>query len=114
KPDYDPLPPPPPDTLIVTQAQLPQHLRRFGDSGAGSGGPEVAFPPDGAVLAAPDTVLKIRGGRLPLTVLVNGAPVEVQQRSRQIALGPLGPGFSDIAVIDAQGQSAHVTVQARP
>ena len=114
KPDYDPLPPPPPDTLIVTQAQLPQHLRRFGDTAVGARGPEVAFPPDGAVLAASDSVLKIRGGRLPLTVLVNGAPVEPRQRSRQIALGPLGPGFSDIAVIDAHGLSAHVTVQARP
>ncbi|MEL7261532.1 MAG: penicillin-binding protein 1C [Pseudomonadota bacterium] len=113
KPDYDPLPPPPPDTMILTHAELPQRLRRFGH-GAHVRGPEVTFPPDGAMLAVPETVIKVRGGHLPLSVLVNGTPVETRQMSRQIDLGRLAPGFSDIAVIDARGQSARVTVQARP
>ena len=114
KPEYDPLPPPPPDTLIVSRAELPARLRQFGASGRKSTGPEMIFPPDGAVLAAPDPVIKVRGGNLPLTVMVNGHPVQTGQRNRQIALGLLEAGYSDIAVVDAQGQSAHVTVQVRP
>ena len=66
------------------------------------------------MLAMPETVLKVRGGTLPLTVLINGLPIETGLRSRQIDLGRLRPGFSDIAVIDAQGQSDVVTVEARP
>ncbi|WP_299684960.1 penicillin-binding protein 1C [uncultured Tateyamaria sp.] len=113
-PDYTPLPPPPTDTLILTQGELPSRLRRFEPTAARDTGPEVTFPPDGALLATPDTVVKVRGGSLPLTVLVNGQPIETRQRGRQIDLGRLGPGYTDISVIDAQGQSAHVTVQARP
>lgn len=114
KPDYDPLPPPPADTLILTHAGLPERLRRFGPANRAETGPEVTFPPDGAMLAMPETVLKVRGGTLPLTVLINGLPIETGLRSRQIDLGRLRPGFSDIAVIDAQGQSDVVTVEARP
>ncbi|MEL7091024.1 MAG: penicillin-binding protein 1C [Pseudomonadota bacterium] len=108
---YVPLPPPPPDTLTVNRSALPARLQRFG--AAPSRGPEVLFPPDGAVLSGAGTMLKVRGGHLPLTVLLNGAPVAVQHRARHIALEPLGQGFSDIAVIDAAGQSARVTVQMR-
>jgi len=52
KPALDPQPPPPADTLMLTNAQLPQPLRHFRSRDAAfaadASGPEVAFPPDGA------------------------------------------------------------------
>lgn len=114
KPALDPAPPPPADTLIVTTAELPGPLRRFGSVQGQGTGPELAFPPDGAVLAQAETMIKVEGGALPLTVLVNGAPVASGLRERQIDIGALGIGFTDIAVIDAAGQSARVAVELRP
>ncbi len=114
KPTFDPAPPPPADTLIVTTAELPTPMRRFGRVQPDRAGPEMAFPPDGAVLAQADTVIKVEGGVLPLTVLLNGAPVRSGLRERHIDIGRLELGFSDIAVIDAAGRSARVAVELRP
>ncbi|WP_415922596.1 penicillin-binding protein 1C [Tateyamaria sp. SN6-1] len=114
KATYVPLPPPPADTLILTQAELPMRLRRFGSAASRESGPEVLFPPDGAILASPATTLKVRGGTLPLTVMLNGMPVHIARRDRQIDLGQLDVGFSRISVVDARGHSARVTVEARP
>ncbi|MEL6883452.1 MAG: penicillin-binding protein 1C [Pseudomonadota bacterium] len=114
KPAYDPFPAPPADTLILSMAQLPAHLQRFGTQSATVDGPVVVFPPDGARLAQQAATLKIDGGALPLTVLLNGAPVTTTARERQIDLGLLDIGHSRIAVIDAAGRSAHVAVETRP
>ncbi|MEO0401174.1 MAG: penicillin-binding protein 1C [Pseudomonadota bacterium] len=113
KPDYDPAPPPPADTLLVSTADLPAPLRRFGAARADTSGPNVTFPPDGAVLAQADAMIKVDGGALPLTVLLNGAPVVSGTRHRHIEIGTLGLGYSDIAVIDAAGRSARVAVELR-
>ena len=51
KPDFVPAPPPPADTLILTTADLPIPLRRFGPAQPAAAGPALTFPPDGAVLA---------------------------------------------------------------
>jgi len=114
KPSFARAPSPPADTLILTTADLPGPLRRFGPARPAVAGPAVAFPPDGAVLAQAETVVKVDGGVLPLTVLLNGAPVATGLRARQIDIGRLSRGFSDIAVIDAAGRSARVAVELRP
>ena len=114
KPAYDPAPPPPADTVMVTTADLPVPLRRFGAARTVAKGPTVAFPPEGAVLGQANAVIKVDGGTLPLTVLLNGAPIAHGLRDRHVDIGTLGRGFSDIAVIDAAGRSARVAVEVRP
>ncbi|MEM8576490.1 MAG: penicillin-binding protein 1C [Pseudomonadota bacterium] len=107
-----PLPPPPRDALLLSTAELPAPLQRFGAAQARADAPAVAFPPDGAELAAAQNlVVKVRGGHLPLTVFVNGAPAVTGLRSRTAHLPWPGPGFSRIAVVDASGQSSAVRVR---
>ncbi len=118
-PALTPLPPPPPATIIVPNARLPQNLQRFRPPGAAfatiaSGGPEVAFPPDGAeVEAGAALTVKVRNGTPPFTWLANGAPVALADRARETALPLAGPGFVRLSVIDARGQAATVSVTLR-
>lgn len=114
KPALDPAPAPPPDTLILTTAELPPPLRRFGADKPATSGLSLAFPPDGAVLSAADTVIKVENGVLPLTVLLNGAPVASGLRARHVTVALTSVGFSDITVIDAAGRSARVAVELKP
>lgn len=114
KPALDPAPAPPPDTLILTTAELPPPLRRFGADKPATSGLSLAFPPNGAVLSAADTVIKVENGVLPLTVLLNGAPVASGLRARHVTVGLTSVGFSDITVIDAAGRSARVAVELKP
>jgi penicillin-binding protein 1C len=111
-----PLPLPPPETLIAGTAALPLPLRRFQPRDAVfhvTDAPVVAFPPDGAVLRRDgDTIpLKLRDGVLPITVLVDGAPVLTGLRQRSASLPVGGAGFSRISVIDARGQAAQVRIR---
>ena len=114
KPHLVPAPPPPPDTLLLATADLPPNLQRFGEARGSDTAPALVFPPNGARLAQAHTVLKVAGGTMPLTVLVNGAPVVTRVRDRQIDIGLLAPGFSDIAVIDARGKSASSVIEVQP
>lgn len=117
KPSFDPLPPPPPATLIVSSAQLPAPLRRFRPRDAAfnrdAGAPELAFPPDGARLAAMDgrLVVKLRGGAAPYLLMANGQPVATGLRGPEIEIPSPGRGFSTLVVVDAKGRSDRVTVQ---
>lgn len=117
KPDFEPLPPPPPATLILTSAELPQPLRRFRPRGSAfshdARAPQVTFPPDGARLAVPDGALtiKLRGGTAPFTLLADGHPVAVGQRQREFAIPNPGPGFSTLVVLDSDGLSDRVGVR---
>lgn len=120
KPAYAPLPPPPPATLILPNARLPQPLQHFRPRGAAfadvaAGDPKVAFPPDGAEVEAPDGLLmvRVRDGAGPYLWMVNGAPVAVGQTGAETPLRLQGPGFYRLAVIDAQGRSASVSVTLR-
>ncbi len=115
KPLLDPLPPPPPATLILPNARLPAPLRHFRPRGAAlaevEGGPEVAFPPDGArIEAGRSLALKVRGGTAPFTWLANGRPVVLAERSREAALADPGAGFLNLSVIDATGRGASAAV----
>lgn len=117
KPDPVPLPVPPPETLILSNADLPLPLRRFRSRDAAfipaADAPRVAFPPEGAVLRKMNTgvPLKLRAGVLPLTVLVDGAPVMTNLRQREAILPMSEPGYSRISVIDAQGRGASVNIR---
>ena len=112
-----PMPPPPPEALILSTAALPMPLQRFRSRDAvfqkASDAPVVSFPPHGAVLRqSGDSIpLKLRDGVLPMTVLVNGAPVLTGLRDRNIMLPISGPGYSDISVIDAKGRGAQVQIR---
>ena len=112
-----PMPSPPPETLILSNAALPTPLQRFRPRDAvferGADAPVVSFPPHGAVLRQTDDgiPLKLRAGVLPLTVLVDGVPLLINLRRREALLPLKGPGFTRISVIDATGQATEVEIR---
>lgn len=115
-----PLPPPPPATLRMQGAALPQPLRRFHPRNAAfappGDAPQLLFPPDGARLetgGAPIT-LKLRGGAAPFSVLADGRPVARGLRGREFDIPNPGAGFSTLVVIDAEGRSDRATVRLDP
>ncbi|MBZ4023671.1 penicillin-binding protein 1C [Rhodobacter sp. TJ_12] len=120
-PERAQLPPPPPATLLLPNARLPQPLQRFRPRDAAfaetvMGAPEVTFPPDGAEVetAGQGLVVKLRGGEPPFTWLANGAPLLVGTRARETVLNLSGPGYVSLTVLDAQGRAAHRRVVLRP
>ena len=118
KPELDPQGPPPPATLLVSNAQLPQPLQRFRSRFAAfdvaADAPQVTFPPDGAeVELLPEGLLvRVRGGTAPFTWMADGVPVIVAMRDREAMLPLPGQGFVTLSVIDAKGQSARATIRA--
>jgi penicillin-binding protein 1C len=108
-------------------ADLPPPLKRFKsgvDESLPAGPfldkpPLIAFPPDRSELdlaeREPDepVVLKAEGGALPLTWLVDGAPMPVDGNDREVAWTPPGKGFVKLQVIDANGRADRVTVRLR-
>jgi penicillin-binding protein 1C len=117
-PGLAPRPAPPPATLMVSNAQLPQPLRLFRPRTAalrGEGDLAVAFPPDGAEVEPLAAGLKVRveGGQAPFTWLVDGTPARIGARDRE-ALLPVGQGFVTLSVIDAAGQTSRVAVRILP
>ncbi len=117
KPQFDGFAPPPPATLIVGAADLPQPLRRYRPRGAVFAGsedaPSVDFPPDGARLAETggELVIKLRGGDAPFSVLANGRPVRTGLHQREFEIPSPGAGFSTLVVVDANGRSDRIIVQ---
>ncbi|MWB76525.1 penicillin-binding protein 1C [Pseudooceanicola sp. 216_PA32_1] len=117
KADLAPLPPPPPETLLVGASLLPEPLKRFRARDAvfvaDPRAPVLAFPPDGAVLSVRDGQMpaRVNEGRPPFTWLANGRPLATGIRARSVLLDGLGTGFADISVIDAAGRSARVSVR---
>ncbi len=114
------LPPAPPGTLIATTASLPPAMRRAGklaeEAVAQVNGPEITFPPDAARIdytAGAPVLLEVRSGELPLTVLINGAPVATDPWRRTLDWVPVGAGQVDILVIDAKGAAAKSSVFLR-
>ncbi len=131
-----PFPPAPPGALQLSASALPPPLRRFA-----AGAPArvrapyldppvaIAFPPDRAELEIAEVatagtgrgagrqgrpvLFRAEGGVLPLTWLVNGAPIASPPHRREAFWRPDGAGFVSIAVIDAKGRSDRVTVRFR-
>ncbi len=119
-----PLPASPNGTLRGSGGDLPQPLKRFREGGedrpAGAfldPPVQIAFPPDRSELevAGEDLplVLKAQGGALPLTWLVDGAPISEAVGRREIEWKPEGRGFVRLSVIDAKGRVDRVTVRLR-
>ncbi|MEP2532968.1 penicillin-binding protein 1C [Shimia sp.] len=116
KPKLDPLGPPPPETILLANAQLPQPLRQFRGRNAlfapTQNALKLSFPPNGARLArtGQDLTIKVRNGQKPYTVLANGAPLATGIRREEIQLPLAEIGASTITVIDAAGQSDRVRI----
>lgn len=114
---------PPRGALIATNAKLPLPLRRFRPSGDLVGASReqalrIQFPLNGARIDAGtgDSVLsalpvKVAGGVLPVTMLVNGVAVGDLDNRRQRLIDPPGPGFVRLTVMDAAGAADTVVVR---
>jgi penicillin-binding protein 1C len=69
---------------------------------------DVASPAGGTPAAMP---VKIAGGVLPLTMMVNGVAVGEIDGRRQRLVDPPGPGFARLTVIDATGAADTVVIR---
>jgi penicillin-binding protein 1C len=117
------LPGAPAGVLRVTGSELPPPLKRFREGGVETAqGPFleprvlISFPPDRAEVETEDkgpVLLKASGGVLPLTWLVNGAPINSDPRTRQVIWQPDGSGFVKLSVVDAKGRVDRVTVRLK-
>jgi penicillin-binding protein 1C len=118
------LPKPPKGALIAGNAKLPLPLRRFRPAGelirAGSDQmPRIQFPLNGSRIDVDRSVdgqavpmpVKVAGGVLPLTIMLNGASVGEIDSRRQRLVDPPGPGFARLTVIDATGAADTVVIR---
>ena len=119
-----PLPRPPKGVLIASNAGLPLPLRRFRPLGelvrsGGDQAPHIQFPLNGSRIdvtgsggAEPVAMpVKVAGGVLPMTMMVNGTAVGEIDGRRQRLIDPPGPGFARLTVIDATGAADTVVVR---
>ena len=119
KPTLTPLGPPPPATLIVSNAGLPlplQHFRRRDAVFASDPtAPVLSFPPDGAAVEAVDgrLAVKVGMGTPPFTWMANGVPLLLANREREQVLSLPGLGYFTLSVIDALGRSARARISIR-
>jgi penicillin-binding protein 1C len=119
-----PLPKAPKGTLVASNAKLPLPLRRFRPVGelVRSGGEQalrIQFPLNGSRIDAASTgepgfsalPVKVAGGVLPMTMLVNGVSVGEIDGRRQRLIDPPGAGFVRLTVQDATGAADTVVVR---
>ncbi|MGZ5874172.1 MAG: penicillin-binding protein 1C [Bradyrhizobium sp.] len=119
-----PLPKPPKGTLVASNAKLPLPLRRYRGVGElvrtdGEQAPRIQFPLNGSRIDATGgdglsfsaMPVKVAGGVLPMTMLVNGVSVGEFDGRRQRLIDPPGPGFARLTVIDAKGAADTVVVR---
>jgi penicillin-binding protein 1C len=119
-----PLPRPPKGVLMASNARLPVPLRRFRPLGelvrtGGEQAPHIQFPLNGSRIDVTNSgdapfsgmPVKVAGGVLPMTMLVNGAAVgEIDSRRQRLVDSP-GPGFARLTVIDATGAADTVVIR---
>jgi len=120
-----PLPSPPPGALQVAGADLPPPLKRWREPGEeAASGPYlsqplvISFPPDRSEIETMDVddaglILKAEGGALPLTWLIDGAPIGSDPHAREVTWQPGGPGFAKLTVIDAQGRVDRASIRVK-
>jgi penicillin-binding protein 1C len=119
-----PLPKPPKGALVASNARLPLPLRRFRPVGelvrtGGELAPHIQFPLNGSridVAGSPGgqpsaMPVKVAGGVLPMTMLMDGVPVGEIDGRRQRLVDPPGPGFVRLTVIDATGAADTVVIR---
>jgi penicillin-binding protein 1C len=118
------LPKPPKGALVASNAKLPLPLRRFRPVGelvrtGGEQAPHIQFPLNGSRIdvtgsdrTQPSAMpVKVAGGVLPITMLVNGVSVGEIDGRRQRLVDPPGPGFARLTVIDATGAADTVVIR---
>jgi penicillin-binding protein 1C len=119
------LPRPPKGAVVVAgNAKLPLPVRRFRPIGelvrtGGEHALHIQFPLDGSRIdvdrsagnEAAAMPVKVSGGVLPMTMLVNGRAVGEIDGRRQRLIDPPGPGFARLTVIDAVGAADTVVVR---
>lgn len=114
-------------TLVASNAKLPLPLRRFRPAGdllrtGGEQAPKIQFPLNGSRIDASGMVsesetallplpVKVAGGELPMTMLVNGISVGEIDSRRQRMVKPPGKGFVRLTVMDATGAADTVVVR---
>jgi penicillin-binding protein 1C len=119
-----PLPKPPKGVLLASNARLPLPLRRFRPLGellqsGGEQAPHIQYPLNGSRIdafgadggASSAMPVKVAGGVLPMTMLVNGVAAGEIDSRRQRLVDPPGPGFVRLTVIDATGAADTVVVR---
>jgi penicillin-binding protein 1C len=119
-----PLPKPPRGALVASNAKLPLPLRRFRPVGelvrtGGEQAPHIQFPLNGSRIdvdrsggtQAAAMPVKVAGGVLPMTMLVNGVSMGEIDGRRQRLVDPPGPGFARLTVIDATGAADTVVIR---
>ena len=118
------LPKPPKGALVASNAKLPLPLRRFRPVGelvrtGGEQAPHIQFPLNGSRIDVDRSgsaqfsamPVKVAGGVLPMTMLVNGVSVGEIDGRRQRLVDPPGPGFARLTVIDATGAADTVVIR---
>jgi penicillin-binding protein 1C len=118
------LPKAPKGTLVASNAKLPLPLRRFRPLGelvrtGGEQAPRIQFPLNGSRIDAAgggetrfsSLPVKVAGGVLPMTMLVNGVAVGEIDSRRQRLIDPPGAGFVRLTVQDATGAADTVVVR---
>jgi penicillin-binding protein 1C len=121
-----PLPKPPKGALLASNAKLPLPLRRFRPVGelvrtGSDSAPHIQFPLNGSRIDVDRSndgrnsamPVKVAGGVLPLTMLVNGISVGDIDSRRQRLIDPPGPGFTRLTVIDATGAADTVVIRVQ-
>lgn len=119
-----PLPKAPKGTLAASNSKLPLPLRRYRSVGElvrtdGEQPPRIQFPLNGSRIDAAGAggvslsamPIKVAGGVLPITMMVNGISVGELDSRRQRLVDPPGPGFARLTVIDARGAADTVMVR---
>jgi penicillin-binding protein 1C len=119
-----PLPRAPKGTLVASNAKLPLPLRRFRPAGelvhpGAEQGLRIQFPLNGSRIEAASSgearlsslPVKVAGGVLPMTMLVNGVAVGEIDGRRQRLIDPPGAGFVRLTVQDATGAADTVVVR---
>ncbi len=120
------LPKPPRGVLVASNAKLPPPLRRFRPLGelvrsGNDQAPHIQFPLNGSRIDVDQSEggrnaampVKVAGGVLPLTVLVNGVSAGDIDSRRQRLIEPPGPGFARLTVIDATGAADTVVIRVQ-
>jgi penicillin-binding protein 1C len=118
------LPKPPRGALVASNAKLPLPLQRFRPVGelvrtGSEQAPHIQFPLNGSridverssgaqISAMP---VKVAGGVLPITILLNGVSVGAIDGRRQRLIDPPGPGFARLTVIDATGAADTIVIR---
>jgi penicillin-binding protein 1C len=115
---------PPKGTLVASNAKLPLPLKRFRPVGelvrtGGEQAPRIQFPLHGSRIdvdrsagtEAAAMPVKVAGGVLPMTILLNGTSLGEIDGRRQRLIDPPGPGFARLTVIDATGAADTVVIR---